>query len=83
MLMIEVVIYLNFIRDLFIVMGEFLDNGVWVICIYIKLFVIWLWVGVVVMVIGGIFFISDKCYCMVKVKKIKCVFGGKGESDVE
>jgi len=81
--MTEAAIHSNPIRDLFIAMGEPLDNGAWAIRIYIKPFVIWLWAGAVVMAIGGIFSISDKRYRMAKVKKIKRVFGGKGESDAE
>ena len=81
--MTEAAIHSNPIRDLFIAMGEPLDNGAWAIRIYIKPFVIWLWAGAVVMAIGGIFSISDKRYRMAKVKKIKRVFGGKGKNDAE
>ena len=81
--MTEAAIHSNLARDLFIAMGEPLDNGAWAIRIYIKPFVIWLWAGAVVMAIGGIFSISDKRYRMAKVKKIKRVFGGKGKNDAE
>ncbi len=69
--MTEAAIHSTIARDLFIAMGEPLDNGAWAIRIYIKPFVIWLWAGAVVMAIGGIFSISDKRYRMAKVKKVK------------
>jgi cytochrome c-type biogenesis protein CcmF len=79
--MTEAAIHSNLARDLFIAMGEPLDNGAWAIRIYIKPFVIWLWAGAVVMAIGGIFSISDKRYRMAKVKKIKRVFGGSNDAN--
>ena len=71
--MTEAAIHSNVARDLFIAMGEPLDNGAWAIRIYIKPFVIWLWAGAVVMAIGGIFSICDKRYRMAKVKKVSAV----------
>jgi len=69
--MTEAAIHSTLTRDLFVAMGEPLDDGAWAIRIYIKPFVIWLWAGAVVMAIGGIFSISDKRYRMAKVKKVK------------
>lgn len=71
--MTEAAIHSNIKRDLFIAMGEPLDDGAWAIRIYIKPFVVWLWAGAVVMAIGGIFSISDKRYRMAKVKKAKAM----------
>ena len=69
--MTEAAIHSTISRDLFIAMGEPLDDGAWAIRIYIKPFVVWLWAGAVVMAIGGICSISDKRYRMAKSKKIK------------
>ena len=68
--MTEAAIHSTVSRDLFIAMGEPLDDGAWAVRIYIKPFVAWLWAGAVVMAIGGIFSISDKRYRMTKVKKV-------------
>ncbi|CAD5286954.1 heme lyase, CcmF subunit [Alteromonas sp. 38] len=68
--MTEAAIHSTVSRDLFIAMGEPLDDGAWAVRIYIKPFVAWLWAGAVVMAIGGIFSISDKRYRMAKVKKV-------------
>ena len=80
--MTEAAIHSTIARDLFIAMGEPLDNGAWAIRIYIKPFVIWLWAGAVVMAIGGIFSISDKRYRMAKVKKVKNAFAAMKGSNV-
>ena len=81
--MTEAAIHSTIARDLFIAMGEPLDNGAWAIRIYIKPFVIWLWAGAVVMAIGGIFSISDKRYRMAKVKKVKNAYAAmKGSNAV-
>ena len=81
--MTEAAIHSTIARDLFIAMGEPLDNGAWAIRIYIKPFVIWLWAGAVVMAIGGIFSISDKRYRMAKLKKVKNAYAAmKGSNAV-
>ena len=80
--MTEAAIHSTIARDLFIAMGEPLDNGAWAIRIYIKPFVIWLWAGAVVMAIGGIFSISDKRYRMAKVKKVKNAYAAMKGSNV-
>lgn len=80
--MTEAAIHSTITRDLFIAMGEPLDNGAWAIRIYIKPFVIWLWAGAVVMAIGGIFSISDKRYRMAKVKKVKNAYAAMKGSNV-
>ncbi len=71
--MTEAAIHSTITRDVFIAMGEPLDNGAWAIRIYIKPFVIWLWAGAVVMALGGVLSISDKRYRIAKVKKVKAV----------
>lgn len=68
--MTEAAIHSTISRDLFIAMGEPLDDGAWAIRIYIKPFVIWLWAGALVMAIGGVLSISDKRYRMVKAKAL-------------
>jgi cytochrome c-type biogenesis protein CcmF len=69
--MTEAAIHSTITRDVFIAMGEPLDNGAWAIRIYIKPFVVWLWAGAVVMALGGVFSISDKRYRIAKVQKVK------------
>ena len=53
-------------RDLYIAMGEELDDGSWAIRIHIKPFVRWIWFGGVIMAIGGLLSASDKRYRLKK-----------------
>lgn len=49
-------------RDLYVAMGESLDNGAWAVRIQIKPFVRWIWIGALFMGLGGILAVSDKRY---------------------
>lgn len=61
--MIEVGIYVCISGDVYVVLGELLGNNVWVVCVYIKLFVCWIWLGVLLMVLGGFVIVVDCCFC--------------------
>lgn len=74
--MTEAGIYSTIFRDLFIAMGEPLDDGAWAIRVYIKPFVTWIWAGAVIMAIGGICSISDKRYRMARVAKVRSAVAG-------
>ena len=50
-------------RDLFIALGEPLDQeGAWAVRIYYKPFIRWIWLGAIIMSIGGLFAASDRRY---------------------
>ncbi|RUO26353.1 heme lyase NrfEFG subunit NrfE [Aliidiomarina minuta] len=49
-------------RDLYIALGDKLDDGSWAVRIHIKPFVRWIWAGALLMSIGGALSISDKRY---------------------
>jgi cytochrome c-type biogenesis protein CcmF len=49
-------------RDLYVSMGEQLDSGAWIIRIYHKPFVDWIWGGCLIMAIGGVLAASDRRY---------------------
>ena len=49
-------------RDLFVALGEQLDNGDWSLRIYVKPFINWIWLGTFIMAFGGVLSISDKRY---------------------
>ncbi|HSX90023.1 MAG TPA: cytochrome c-type biogenesis CcmF C-terminal domain-containing protein, partial [Pseudomonas sp.] len=54
-------------RDLFVALGEPLENGAWAVRVHIKPFVRWIWFGALLMGLGGVLSASDKRYRM-KVK---------------
>ena len=49
-------------RDLFVALGEDLGNGAWSLRVYHKPFVRWLWLGGLIMAIGGGIAATDKRY---------------------
>lgn len=49
-------------RDLYVALGEPLDDGAWAVRIQIKPFVRWIWLGALLMAFGGILAVSDKRY---------------------
>ncbi|NCO45702.1 MAG: heme lyase NrfEFG subunit NrfE, partial [Vibrio sp.] len=62
-MMTEAAIDRGITRDLYIAMGERLEDGrSWAIRIYYKPFVRWIWAGALLMSLGGALAISDKRY---------------------
>ncbi|MFV1922871.1 MAG: heme lyase CcmF/NrfE family subunit [Methylotenera sp.] len=60
--MTEASISINPVRDIYISLGEELEEGGWSIRIYFKPFVQWIWFGCLLMGIGGILTMTDKRY---------------------
>jgi cytochrome c-type biogenesis protein CcmF len=48
--------------DIYVSMGEPVDNGAWVIRVYSKPFIIWIWSGFILMAIGGFLALLDRRY---------------------
>lgn len=61
-MMTEAAIDPGFTRDLYVAMGEPLENGAWAVRLYYKPFVRWMWLGALVMAVGGVIAISDPRY---------------------
>ena len=49
-------------RDLFVALGDELDGGAWAVRLYHKPFVRWIWLGALIMGLGGILAASDRRY---------------------
>lgn len=62
MVMTEADIDAGLFRDVYVVMGEPLDDGAWAISLYYKPFVRWIWLGAIFMALGGILAVTDKRY---------------------
>lgn len=63
-------------KDLYVSLGEPLENGAWSVRIYIKPFVQWIWAGCIIMALGGLLALCDRRYrvaekTVAKVKKSK------------
>jgi cytochrome c-type biogenesis protein CcmF len=49
-------------RDLYVSLGEPLPDGAWVVRVYYKPFVSWIWGGAFLMALGGIIAVTDRRY---------------------
>ena len=56
----EAAIHTHFLYDYHFIIGEQADNGQYLIRLQKKPLVLWLWIGAVLMVIGGIFSLTDR-----------------------
>jgi cytochrome c-type biogenesis protein CcmF len=62
--MTEAAINYNFFRDVYVALGEPLDeqSGAWAVRIFHKPFINWLWIGGLFLMIGGVLAASDRRY---------------------
>ncbi len=65
--MTEAAIDAGFTRDLYVALGEPLDNGAWAVRVHVKPFVRWIWFGGLITAMGGLLATLDKRY-RVKVR---------------
>ncbi|MDH3315106.1 MAG: heme lyase CcmF/NrfE family subunit [Gammaproteobacteria bacterium] len=60
--MTEAAIDAGFTRDLYAALGEELGDGAWAVRIYHKPFIRWIWLGGLLMALGGVLAVSDRRY---------------------
>jgi len=60
--MTEAAISPGFARDLYVSLGEPLEDGAWSVRLYHKPFIDWIWGGCLVMALGGVLAVSDRRY---------------------
>ena len=70
-MMTEADIHTGVIKDLYVSLGEPLENGAWSVRIYVKPFVQWIWAGAILMALGGILAIADRRYRILNKKVAK------------
>ncbi|HRI37224.1 MAG TPA: cytochrome c-type biogenesis CcmF C-terminal domain-containing protein, partial [Nitrospira sp.] len=61
-IMTEAAIDAGLLRDLYVSLGEPLDDGAWSVRLYHKPFIDWIWGGCFIMALGGVLAISDRRY---------------------
>jgi cytochrome c-type biogenesis protein CcmF len=77
-MMTEAGIDAGFTRDLYVALGEPLDNGAWAVRVHVKPFVRWIWFGGLLTGFGGLLAALDRRY-RVKVKaKVREALGMTG-----
>ena len=60
--MTEVALEVGFFRDLYVAMGEPLNDGAWAMRVHFKPFVRWIWLGALMMAFGATLSVADKRY---------------------
>lgn len=60
--MTEAAIEPGFTRDLYVALGENLEGDAWAVRVHYKAFVNWIWIGALVMSMGGLLALMDKRY---------------------
>lgn len=70
-MMTEADIHTGVIKDLYVSLGEPLENGAWSVRIYVKPFVQWIWAGAILMALGGLLAIADRRYRILNKKVAK------------
>ena len=63
--MTEAGIKTSFTGDIYVALGERLGEGAWSVRLYVKPFVVWVWLGPLLMVFGGFLAASDRRYRLV------------------
>jgi cytochrome c-type biogenesis protein CcmF len=65
-------------RDLFVAMGEPLEDGAWAIRLHYKPFVRWIWGGAIMMAMGGLLTLADRRYRVARSKATSPVEAARG-----
>ncbi len=74
--MTEAAIDAGLTRDLFVALGEPLgEEGAWSVRVYHKPFIRWIWLGALIMSIGGILSASDRRYRALARRRQRAVAG--------
>ncbi|MGB3611273.1 MAG: heme lyase CcmF/NrfE family subunit [Cellvibrio sp.] len=72
-IMTEVALEVGFFRDLYVAMGEPLDDGAWAMRVHFKPFVRWIWLGALMMAFGATLAVADKRYRKKQVASAEAV----------
>ena len=49
-------------RDLYVSLGEEVEGGAWIVRVYVKPFIDWIWIGCLIMAVGGFLAATDRRY---------------------
>ncbi|KAA3629475.1 MAG: heme lyase CcmF/NrfE family subunit [Proteobacteria bacterium] len=69
-------------RDIYVALGEPLENGAWAVRVYHKPFQRWIWFGGVFMVIGGLLAASDRRYRLARRQRVAATSATTGGAEV-
>jgi cytochrome c-type biogenesis protein CcmF len=75
--MTETAIDTGLFRDLYVSLGEPLDGKAWAVRVYYKPFVLWIWLGALIMAVGGITAACDRRYRLAKQRNTVALQGAQ------
>ena len=67
----------GFLRDVYVALGEQLEDGDWAVRLQIKPFVRWIWIGGLFIALGGFVAVTDARYRRLRVREVARA-GGQG-----
>jgi len=65
----------GFLRDVYISLGEELDGGDWAVRLQVKPFVRWIWLGGLLMALGGVIAVTDARYRRLRQREVVAAQG--------
>jgi cytochrome c-type biogenesis protein CcmF len=77
-MMTEAGIDAGFTRDLYVALGEPLDNGAWAVRVHVKPYVRWIWLGGLLTGLGGLLAAFDRRYRVKVNARVRDVLGLSG-----
>ncbi|MGH8354232.1 MAG: heme lyase CcmF/NrfE family subunit [Pseudomonas sp.] len=69
----------GFTRDLYVALGEPLDNGAWAVRVHVKPYVRWIWFGGLLMGLGGLLAACDRRYRVIVKTRVREALGLAGQ----
>jgi cytochrome c-type biogenesis protein CcmF len=64
-------------RDVYVSLGEQLEDGAWIVSLYYKPFISWIWAGCVLMGLGGVFAAADRRYRRLAARDAAAAVGSR------
>jgi len=64
-------------RDVYVSLGEQLEDGAWIVSLYYKPFISWIWMGCLLMGLGGVFAAADRRYRRLAARDAAAAVGGR------
>ena len=68
--MTEASLDIGIFRDVYVSLGEQLPDGAWIVSLYYKPFISWIWMGCLLMGLGGVFAASDRRYRRLAAREV-------------
>jgi cytochrome c-type biogenesis protein CcmF len=79
-MMTEAAIDAGLSRDLYVALGEPLENGAWAVRVHVKPYIRWIWLGALMTGLGGLLAACDRRYRLKVKSRVRDALGLAGAS---